>query len=97
MINEEITELDKPYDFGKVSAKAEIKAVWFGKEDDMILEYLKKFSNPRGANLPHLILYFCYKYSFMGQRRLMRRLRHLIKMDLITKHEEAGLTFYKAK
>jgi len=92
---DEKTELERPYDFGKVSTKTEIIAGWFGKEDDMIIEYLKRFPNPRGANLPHLILYFTYKYGLMGQRRLMRRLRHLIKMNIIMTKEEAGITFYK--
>jgi len=91
-----IEELDKPFDYGKVDAKTELKAAFFGEEDEMIVKYLKKVPNPRGVILANLILYFCYRYGFMSERRLMRRLRHLIKMDLIKTTNELGLTFYKA-
>jgi hypothetical protein len=89
-------ELDKPFDYGKVDAKTELKAAFFGDEDQMIIEYLKRVPNPRGVILANLILYFCYRYGFMGERRLKKRLSHLIKMNLICTTKESGLTFYKA-
>lgn len=93
--NEEIPELNKKYDYGGVDAKIELKAAFLGQEDEMILAYLKKVPNPRGIVLANLILYFCYKYGLMGERRLMRRLSHLLKMELISTSEESGLRFYK--
>jgi len=95
----DLSELDKPFEYYKVSSKTEIKAGFFGgkDEDDLIIEYLGKCPNPNGVVLPHLILYFSYKYGLMNQRRLMNRLKHLIKMDLIESSKEAGVVFYKKK
>ncbi len=88
-------ELEKPFDYGNVDAKTEIKAAFFGEEDEMIVAYLKKA--PRGrVILANLVLYFCYRYGFMSERRLRKRLSQLIKRDLIITEKEAGLTFYKA-
>ena len=88
-------ELEKDYDFHPVSAMTEIKAGFFGKEDEMIVAYIKKQPNYRGATLSALILYFCYRYAMISQRRLMNRLKHLIRMKFLTTHKEAGVVFYK--
>lgn len=92
-----VNELDKKYDFGNVPLNIELKAAFLGKEDDLIIVYLKKFPNKRGANMPHLILYFCFKYGLLGERCLKNRLKHLIKMGLIKSHKESGLIFYQIK
>jgi hypothetical protein len=93
--DEEIPELNKNFEFHDVSTKTELKAAFLGDEDQMVIEYLKRCPNPRGVTLSHLILYFCYRYGLISQRRLMNRIKHLIKMELISVKEESGLNFYK--
>ena len=93
-----IGELEKPFDYGKVSGSTELKAAFFGEEDEMIVEYLKRVPNSHGVILANLVLYFCYRYGLMSERRLRKRLSHLVKMNLVSsiRHIETGLTFYKA-
>jgi hypothetical protein len=96
-LKESPEELDKPYDYQPVSTGVELRAAFLGEEQEMIVSYLRKQKNPRGVVLPHLILYFCYRYGLMSQRRLMRRLKHLIKMNSVEVFEESGLVFYRIK
>lgn len=95
MIEEKKDELEIPFDYGSVDTGTELKAAFFGQEDEMIIKYLKRVPNARGVILANLILYFVYRYGLLGERRLKNRLKHLIKMNLITTSKEAGLTFYK--
>lgn len=97
-VDKELEDLDSPFKIGDpVKGSTELKAAFLGREEEMLVEYLRNCKSTSGYPLGYLICYFTHHYQFMSQRRLFNMLRSLVSHGIIEKIVVEDYSFYRLR